>query len=119
MTDLEHLTAQLFVRFGLEELAKPRGKQLDHSEIFFEAYTCVAGLLSSDGSDGSFGPDNDGAAAEREFVHVPFVTIVAELSRAGLTGEAARTKARSFLIDYFAPGLTWVVVLELMDKGGE
>ena len=114
MNDLEHLTVQLFARFGLKELANPVGKQLDRSDVFSDAYGCARELLP--GSVGFIDDIGDNS----EYVHALYVALLAELSRdEELNDKELRSKARGLLMSYFVPEYVGVVTLELMDRSGD
>jgi hypothetical protein len=111
VNDLEHLTVQLFARFGLEELAKPVRQHLDRDDVFSDAYSRAMELLP--GSVGFVDDIRDSS----ELVHALYVALLAELSRdEKLRDEELRTKARGLLMSYFVPEDVGIVTLELMDR---
>jgi hypothetical protein len=111
VNDIEHLTVQLFARFGLEELAKPVGEQLNRLDVFSDAYGCAMELLP--GSVGFVDNTRDSS----ELGHALYVALLAELSRdEKLRDEELRTEARGLLMSYFAPEYVGIVALELMDR---
>ena len=111
MNDLEHLTVQLFARFGLKELAKPVEEQLDRHDVFSDAYSSAMELLP--GSVGFVDEIRDNS----EYVHALYVALLAELSRdEELNDEELRKKARGLLMNYFVPECVGIVTLELMDQ---
>ena len=113
MNDLEHLTVQLFARFGLKELGSLLGAAGPH-DVFSDAYSSAMEFLP--GSVGFVDDIRDNSV----YVHALHVALLlsSPATRNSTTKSCGRRR-RGLLMSYFVPECVGIVVLEWGERSGD